>query len=123
MRLVVLTYHRVAPEAPASPDDFTITPEKFAWQMARLKQDGLTPVRQRDVAAWLAGEGRLPDRPVVISFDDGYADNLVHAYPLLERLPPPSSPPLPPPPPPPPPPPGVSTLSPPPAQRAYHSGR
>ncbi len=86
MRLVVLMYHRVAPGPRVSPEDLTLSPEEFAWQMARLQQDGFTPVGQADVAAWLQGARGLPERPVVVSFDDGYADTMLHAFPLLERL-------------------------------------
>ncbi len=84
--LVVLMYHRVAPDAAGKLALLTMPPDRFAWQMAHLKAAGFTPLRQRDVAAWLSGSAGLPERPVVITFDDGYADNTVHAFPVLERL-------------------------------------
>jgi peptidoglycan/xylan/chitin deacetylase (PgdA/CDA1 family) len=83
--LVVLMYHRVAPEAAGRLAHLTVPPDRFAWQMAKLREGGFAPQRQDDVAAWLAGRRDLPRRAVVITFDDGYADNAVHAFPILER--------------------------------------
>ncbi len=85
-RLTVLLYHRVAPPAASPLAHLTISPERFAWQMAKLREGGFAPQRQTDVAAWLGGRGTLPGRAVVVSFDDGYADNVEHAFPVLERL-------------------------------------
>src|SRR5262249_18500371 len=59
---------------------------RFAWQMTKLREDGFTPLRQDEVAAWSAGRRGLPGRAIVVTFDDGYADNVVHAFPVLERL-------------------------------------
>jgi peptidoglycan/xylan/chitin deacetylase (PgdA/CDA1 family) len=84
-RLVVLMYHRVAPGASGPLAHLTVPPERFAWQMAKLRERGCVPQRQQEVAAWLAGRGTLPPRAVVVTFDDGYADNVTHAFPVLER--------------------------------------
>jgi len=85
-RLVVLMYHRVAPGAAGPLAHLTVSPERFAWQMAKLRDGGFAPQRQADVTAWLAGRGRLPPRALVVTFDDGYADNVEHAFPVLETL-------------------------------------
>jgi peptidoglycan/xylan/chitin deacetylase (PgdA/CDA1 family) len=79
-------YHRVAPEASGPLAHLTVSPEQFAWQMERLSGDGFVALRQDDVAAWLTGRRELPRRAVVVTFDDGYTDNAVHAFPVLERL-------------------------------------
>jgi peptidoglycan/xylan/chitin deacetylase (PgdA/CDA1 family) len=85
-RLVALLYHRVARDASGPLAHLTVAPDRFAWQMAKLRDGGFVPQRQDEVAAWLAGRRGLPKRAVVVTFDDGYADNLDHAFPVLERL-------------------------------------
>ncbi len=85
-RLVVLLYHRIAPAAAGRLAHLTVRPEQFAAQMTLLRDRGYAPQTQDDVAAWLSGRRDLPRRAVVVSFDDGYADNTVHAFPVLERL-------------------------------------
>lgn len=81
-RIVVLMYHRVA-DLPCDPWDQCVTPEHFDEQLEILK-------REVDVipASRLAVEleqGAFGSRAAVITFDDGYADNLTTARPLLER--------------------------------------
>lgn len=85
-RLTVLMYHRVAPDAVGPLAHLTVSPDRFAWQMRRLRDGGFAPQRQASVAAWLAGGNTLPPRAVVVTFDDGYAENVEHAFPVLEGL-------------------------------------
>ena len=85
-RLVVLMYHRVATHSSGPLAHLTMPAERFAWQMQTLRRSGFRPVTQAMVAAWLCGIAALPPRAVVVTFDDGYADNVTHAFPVLERL-------------------------------------
>jgi len=74
----VLMYHHVAP-------DREVTPEGFDRQMAWLKQEGFTTLTCDGLRAHLLGETPAPEKAVVITFDDGYADNWVHAFPVLRK--------------------------------------
>ncbi len=79
---VILMYHRIAVE-PLDPWQLCVTPATLAGQLDGLRAHcRVIPLRQ------LAGElrdGRLVRRSVAISFDDGYADNLLAAEPLLRE--------------------------------------
>lgn len=79
---VVLMYHRVA----ALQDDqmmLAVLPPHFAEHMRIVRELG-SVVSLADLTAAMAG-GRIPRRAVVVTFDDGYADNLYEALPILER--------------------------------------
>jgi peptidoglycan/xylan/chitin deacetylase (PgdA/CDA1 family) len=63
----------------------TVPPGVFGEQMAQLGELGYTVVSLDDVIDHYVERGPLPPRAVLITFDDGYLDNLEHAVPILER--------------------------------------
>jgi peptidoglycan/xylan/chitin deacetylase (PgdA/CDA1 family) len=79
-RAVVLVYHRVG-ERGLDPWDLTIEPEIFAGQMKTLARDW-SPLSLAELVEGLETR-RLPQRAVAVTFDDGYADNLEVAAPVL----------------------------------------
>lgn len=76
----VLFYHRVFPDTPAS----DVTVAEFEWQMDFLARR-CDVVSLEEVAAHARGERRLARPSVAITFDDGWFDNFVYAYPVLKR--------------------------------------
>jgi peptidoglycan/xylan/chitin deacetylase (PgdA/CDA1 family) len=75
-------YHRIA-DTEIDPHDLCVSPRHFAEQLAVLAQRyTLLSLPQCEEAV---RQGRLPRHVAVITFDDGYADNLHVAKPLLER--------------------------------------
>jgi peptidoglycan/xylan/chitin deacetylase (PgdA/CDA1 family) len=79
---LILGYHRIS-DAPDDPFGLSVTPQHFAEQLEVLSREA-HPLGLQDLARALA-KGRVPRRTVVLTFDDGYADNLYVAKPLLER--------------------------------------
>jgi peptidoglycan/xylan/chitin deacetylase (PgdA/CDA1 family) len=82
-RLTTLIYHRVlAQPDPLQPDIPDVT--AFRWQMALLARHfNVLPLAE---AARRLREGTLPARAACITFDDGYADNLSQAQPILQSF-------------------------------------
>jgi len=80
---IILCYHRIA-DLPKSPRRLWVSPQRFAEQLEVLTRN-FTPLSLAELAKRLQ-EGKVPDRAVVITFDEGYADNLWNARPLLERF-------------------------------------
>jgi peptidoglycan/xylan/chitin deacetylase (PgdA/CDA1 family) len=78
----VLMYHHVAPR----PGDMvTVTPETFEGQMRHLAEAGYTTISLDELLAFVRGETEPPRRAVAITFDDGWLDNWVHAFPVLRK--------------------------------------
>jgi peptidoglycan/xylan/chitin deacetylase (PgdA/CDA1 family) len=81
-QVLVLMYHRVT-ELPADPQLLAVTPSHFREHLEVIRKHH-HPLRLTDLVDAVRAN-RLPRRAVVITFDDGYADNLHHAKPLLEE--------------------------------------
>ena len=87
MRLPILMYHavdRIPPNA-RSPRLY-VPPEQFDAQLATLARLGYETISFGDWLAYRRGEGTLPRRPVIITFDDGYRSLAPLAWPLLRRF-------------------------------------
>lgn len=81
-RALILMYHRVAVKD-LDPWSLCVTPANFAEQLDVLRQHTLPMALGKLAQAHRAG--RLPDRAAAITFDDGYANNLHQAKPLLRQ--------------------------------------
>jgi peptidoglycan/xylan/chitin deacetylase (PgdA/CDA1 family) len=76
----VLMYHHVNP----LPGVLTVTVRHFEEQIAWLAQRGYRSLSAREFADYLAG-APVAQKSVVVTFDDGYLDNWVHAHPVLQK--------------------------------------
>ncbi|CAL9455825.1 hypothetical protein SUDANB70_02544 [Streptomyces sp. enrichment culture] len=70
----VFLYHAVMDDPPDWIAEFTVTPRQFAAHLDAVVDSGRTPVTIGALADHLAGRAPLPPRPVLLTFDDGFAD-------------------------------------------------
>ena len=82
-RLPVLMFHHLSD----NPNPVTtVTPERFREQLTAVKEAGYNAVTVQQVIAYAEEGAPLPDKPILITLDDGYTSNLDLAAPILEEL-------------------------------------
>lgn len=77
----ILAYHQVS----NVPEIYSIDPEEFEQQMQYLANHGYTAISLSELFAARTDGSLLPEKPVIITFDDGYADNYLTALPIMEK--------------------------------------
>ncbi len=82
----VIMFHSVADRFDPLPwKAIVCSTRTFATYLSRLHSSGFQSVPLIDYLGFLQGKTTIPDRSVVITFDDGYLDNWVNGLPLLEQ--------------------------------------
>lgn len=78
----VLNYHRIDSGIRHS---LVVPPEEFKKQMQYLHNEGYHSITLDELYDYVTKGTELPDKPVLITFDDGYIDNYQHAMPILKE--------------------------------------
>ncbi len=71
VRLPVIMYHAVVPDK-YSADAYTVRISDFISDLEYLEQSGYTTVLPRDLISYARGERDLPEKPIMLTFDDGF---------------------------------------------------
>ncbi len=89
LEVPVLMYHYLSDPPPAANIyrvDLSVSPDRFAEHLDALRGAGYTTISLYDLYSSLGAGTPLPERPIVLTFDDGYRDVYINAFPrLLER--------------------------------------
>ena len=80
-----LLYHHVGPLAETHCRGLNVTTSAFQVQIRALSALGFESILVSDWIAYTEGRAGIPDRPLIITFDDAYASLTEHALPVLER--------------------------------------
>ena len=83
VRLPILMYHDIT-DNPLEAGDYVLTAAQLEEDLRALKENGWTPVSVSEVLRYVREGGQLPDKPVLLIFDDGYRSFLTRALPLLQ---------------------------------------
>jgi peptidoglycan/xylan/chitin deacetylase (PgdA/CDA1 family) len=81
----VLTYHRVAPLSAVGLTDLKVDPANFAAELSALHSAGYHTIHQAQLFDALYRGASLPSKPIIISVDDGYVDDVRTILPDLQR--------------------------------------
>lgn len=83
----ILMYHHVGdlpPDADAVRISLTVSQDRFEAEMKFLSDQGYHPIHIADLVNALANGTPLPDKPIILTFDDGYDDNYINVFPTLK---------------------------------------
>ena len=76
----ILSFHHLSEDPEAD-----LTPDAFEEYLRILSENGYTAILYQDLIDFTDQKKRLPEKPVMITFDDGYTSNYEYAYPLLKK--------------------------------------
>ncbi|MFQ3679359.1 MAG: polysaccharide deacetylase family protein, partial [Pseudanabaenaceae cyanobacterium] len=81
-RVPIVMYHDITPVKDVSWD---VTPAEFAEHLRLIQAEGLTPISLERLVNHLRTGAPLPDKPIVLTFDDNYLGQYRYAFPLLKK--------------------------------------
>lgn len=80
----ILMYHSISKDA-SGENEYTISASRFEKDLKWLQDNGYTTILPSQLAAYVNEGAMLPSKPVILSFDDGFANNYLYAFPLLQK--------------------------------------
>ncbi len=81
-RVPVMMYHDILPEKKVF---FDVTPQEFEAHLQLIQAQGLTPISLDQLTVHLRTGLPLPEKPILLTFDDGYRGHFDYVYPLLKK--------------------------------------
>ena len=84
IKLPIIMYHSIVKNEDRS-GEYVITPIELEKDLLYLKQNGYTTVFVNDVIRYVKRGGELPEKPIILSFDDGTYNYREYLLPLLEK--------------------------------------
>lgn len=82
--LPILMYHHILKD-PSKHGAYVVSPQEFEDDLVFLKENGYQAITVSDLISYAKENAPLPQKPVMITFDDGYLSTLEYAHPLLEK--------------------------------------
>jgi peptidoglycan/xylan/chitin deacetylase (PgdA/CDA1 family) len=83
----ILMYHKIGDPPPGSQlKKLWVSKDKFREQMNFLKTEGYHPIVFKDLYQHWDSKTDLPSKPILITFDDGYANNFTEGFPILKEF-------------------------------------
>lgn len=83
--VLVLEYHHISDDVGDEGWSYTVPVADFAQQLDYLQAQGYTTISMQDFMRAKKGKQELPEKPLILTFDDGYEDNYTILMPMLEE--------------------------------------
>ncbi len=86
VKVPVILYHNITERLGSLSPGVHIATDVFRAHMQALRDAGYTAITYQDYYAYVTEDTPLPEKPVIITFDDGYISNYEIAYPILKNM-------------------------------------
>ncbi len=86
VKVPILLYHNILEDGDVDGHPAHVTLEEFTTQMQALVLAGYTTISFQEYYSFVNDEAQLPEKPIIITFDDGYLSNYEYAFPILQEL-------------------------------------
>jgi len=83
VRVPILMYHKISKSKKGK---YTVSPTQLRDDITALHEAGFVTVFMSEVIDWVDGKTTLPEKPIVITFDDGHYNNLYYGLPIAREL-------------------------------------
>ena len=80
----IIMYHSILKD-PSRSNKYTVTPTVLEEDLKYIKDNGYTTVTISDLISYVYDDMPLPEKPIVLTFDDGHYNNYGYLFPLLEK--------------------------------------
>lgn len=80
----IIMYHSILKDNSVSPK-YIVTPDQLENDLKYIKSHGYETITMTDLILYVYEKTPLPKKPIILTFDDGYYNNLFYAYPLMEK--------------------------------------
>ncbi len=84
INLPVLMYHLIL-KNPKNKNKFVISQKTFEEDLEYIKNNGYTTILVQDLIDYTEGKTKLPQKPILLTFDDGAYNNYLYAFPLAKK--------------------------------------
>ena len=83
-RLPIIMYHQILKDKNTW-GKYVISPDDFEKDLIYFIENGYTTIDVQDLIDFAYNDKKLPDKPIMITFDDGYLTSKVYVLPILEK--------------------------------------
>jgi len=83
VKVPIIMYHSILKDTKKS-GKYVITPSQLEADLKYIRDNGYTTIVMQDLIDYVYNGAELPEKPIILTFDDGYYNNYLYAYPLLK---------------------------------------
>ena len=82
IKVPIIMYHSILNTRTGT---YIVSPEQLEKDLKYISEKGYTTITMTDLINYVYDDGKLPKKPIILTFDDGYYNNYTYLLPLLEK--------------------------------------